>query len=1024
MRSFIRSIFSVLVCAVAWGGAVTTSFADLSVDYILTNDVWSSGHTEGSAYFQFNVPSASHRDVEIRLNAPWSDGHEASSITLYDQNSELVDASNTWGTGVATIQYTVPSTGDYVVKVNARESLGSWSIKYFVDDAYEPNDDRSTSTDLSALRGEWISSHDGLGMSADEDWYQLHVPFENDRALKIQCKFTHADGDINLELYDAAGTPLSYAETLYDFETINYTVPSAGDYYLRVYGDFAGNEYDLRYRTDDAYEENDDFSTATDLIAQEGKWLSSYHGLAIAADEDWFKIETTETQHHVRIDVVGEDGTSSVPFDMTDADGNEFYGYFGDQSFVNLNLPGDEDFYISIESGTAENPWAYNLRWAYDDAYEGSGSTGNDSPSVAYTLPAHTWLSDLEGKGVQWGDDYYKVVLTGHGGTLLVDCEFTDADGDIELELYNADNELLKYSRSGSDNELISEGLPVGTYYIRVYGGAASGSAGNEYNLRWRRDDWFEENDSLDDAATDLLLHSWAWLSDIYDIGQQCDDDYYKIEVTSTDALRVVAECQFTHADGNIDMELRDASGSLVQSAASFTDNEVLDKTVPSIGTYYLVVTGDNAGNSYDLRWKVSAQNDDYYEDNDTMFKAFDLSDAEGDWLSDHHGEAYKKDDDWYKITVPTGSRRVWVRMVSEEDDANLDMSLYNSAGTEISHTEFPYDYDFMTKVVPSAGTYYIKVTGPDSGAQYDLFWSVHPETDDAYEDNDTLESTRLYIDQNDPLAYIGGVGIQADDDYYRIFVASGYEQVQIDCSFTHADGDIVVALYDSTGHKIEFADSSDDNEQLQAVVLPNATYYVRVAGDNAGNTYNLSWSGSPSVAPSDLTLSGTSVDENQPAGTLVGYLSCTDPDEGDQFTYTLPNYPNNDLFQLGRSRLGQYTLKTAVSFDYENTPKIPIAINVTDGSGKSATREFTITINNLPEETPTFSSSTVTPDGMVMKWNSTAGFRYQIQSTTNLVDGFSSDGQPTVDATPPQNSYTGSVDNASSRFWKISVEP
>ncbi|WP_249686033.1 hypothetical protein, partial [Bacillus velezensis] len=40
--------------------------------------------------------------------------------------------------------------------------------------------------------------------------------------------------------------------------------------------------------------------------------------------------------------------------------------------------------------------------------------------------------------------------------------------------------------------------------------------------------------------------------------------------------------------------------------------------------------------------------------------------------------------------------------------------------------------------------------------------------------------------------------------------------------------------------------------------------------------------------APTDITLSSTSVIESQPSGTKVGSLSAADPDAVSSFTYTL----------------------------------------------------------------------------------------------------------------------------------------
>ena len=59
-------------------------------------------------------------------------------------------------------------------------------------------------------------------------------------------------------------------------------------------------------------------------------------------------------------------------------------------------------------------------------------------------------------------------------------------------------------------------------------------------------------------------------------------------------------------------------------------------------------------------------------------------------------------------------------------------------------------------------------------------------------------------------------------------------------------------------------------------------------------------------LAPTDISLSNASIDENQPSGTDVGTLTTTDPDAGDTHTYTLESSgcgggrSDNSSFQIG----------------------------------------------------------------------------------------------------------------------------
>jgi murein DD-endopeptidase MepM/ murein hydrolase activator NlpD len=84
--------------------------------------------------------------------------------------------------------------------------------------------------------------------------------------------------------------------------------------------------------------------------------------------------------------------------------------------------------------------------------------------------------------------------------------------------------------------------------------------------------------------------------------------------------------------------------------------------------------------------------------------------------------------------------------------------------------------------------------------------------------------------------------------------------------------------------------------------------------------------------APSSLTLTGNSLQENLPAGTTVGTLSTTDQDAGDTHTYSLVSgtgSTDNSLYSISGT-----TLKTKVVFDYEAKAIHSIRVRVTDRGG------------------------------------------------------------------------------------------
>jgi len=99
---------------------------------------------------------------------------------------------------------------------------------------------------------------------------------------------------------------------------------------------------------------------------------------------------------------------------------------------------------------------------------------------------------------------------------------------------------------------------------------------------------------------------------------------------------------------------------------------------------------------------------------------------------------------------------------------------------------------------------------------------------------------------------------------------------------------------------------------------------------------------------PTDLTLSATSIAENQASGTAVGSFSTTDADVGNTFTYTLVSgtgSADNGSFTIDGS-----TLKTAASFDYETKNSYSIRVRTTDQGGLSYDKQFTITVLDVNE--------------------------------------------------------------------------
>ena len=108
---------------------------------------------------------------------------------------------------------------------------------------------------------------------------------------------------------------------------------------------------------------------------------------------------------------------------------------------------------------------------------------------------------------------------------------------------------------------------------------------------------------------------------------------------------------------------------------------------------------------------------------------------------------------------------------------------------------------------------------------------------------------------------------------------------------------------------------------------------------------------------PTNLTLSTSTVAENQTIGTVIGNLSTTDPDTGNTFTYSLVSgtgATDNSLFTITGNQL-----KTNSVFDFETKNSYSIRVQTRDQGGLTYQKQLTINISDLTDNTITGTANT-----------------------------------------------------------------
>ena len=150
-------------------------------------------------------------------------------------------------------------------------------------------------------------------------------------------------------------------------------------------------------------------------------------------------------------------------------------------------------------------------------------------------------------------------------------------------------------------------------------------------------------------------------------------------------------------------------------------------------------------------------------------------------------------------------------------------------------------------------------------------------------------------------------------------------------------------------GLGISLSGIADGNELLTISPVADSIFDSQAgtaSTTQTSNTVNLT---PPNSAPSDITLSSSSVNENVATGTTIGALSTSDSDNGDTHTYTLVSGTgdtDNASFSISGANL-----LTNTALDYETKNSYSILVQTSDSASSTYTKSFNITVNDVDED-------------------------------------------------------------------------
>lgn len=763
-------------------------------------------------------------------------------------------------------------------------------------DSFEPNNMRDAASEIGD------GDFGGLRIcEGDVDWFAFQVGAGD--SLELNLAFAHANGNLDMELLDPSGARFGVSSSNSDNERIfAENLPLSGTYRLRVFGfEGATNDYALQVSltqrmdptcTDDGFEENDAVAAAAPIGAQ------TFENLVVCpGDPDYYKVrvergerlnvEATFAQADGDLDltILAPDGETVLVRGLTNNDNEsvrtEEVAVSGDYIIVVAGVDPATGNNYSLNVTKTEAPV---VNTCMDD-----DSEDNDARDQATTIAPGL----IDNRRICPGDaDWYAIGLNA-GDDIRVEIGFTHADGDLDLALFQPENpEPIATSLTQSDDEEVgfSDVPASGVYLVRVTG--ANPEASNDYIMLVERTEPQNEtctDDAMEDNDNRTQPHR---IQEGVLQGTVCsgDEDWFSIHVNAGATLDLL----LAPNGGNLDLEAFDTNGQSLGTSSNESGDEELSITAPRSGRYLVRVHGPRGAEaSYELLSTVGDApcSDDSSEENDSR------ADAElTDFGTLNNRFVCSNDDDWYAVELNPNDG-LTATAFFQGQQADIDIAIHNEAGQILAlSTSITDNEEATVGSVAEGGLYYVRVYGfRGASAPYDLTLTrIDGGTtcvDDNQEPNDSRERA---IALTGPRDFNFLHSCPSDRDWFSIELAER-EVLDVMVTFSHAEGDIDMAVFDSNGAIIASGYSTDDNEAVLVRAPSAGLYYVQVYGFD--NDIDSDYALSIDILPPETCIDDNfeENDTRETASPIVertyrglGMCKPTDEDESDWYSIQL----------------------------------------------------------------------------------------------------------------------------------------
>jgi len=365
----------------------------------------------------FNCGSPTGNWNSLSWNQGVTEGGSSGSAIFTDSNHKLFGVL-TCGSSACSNTTLDDGYGRWDVAVNTASSNFATLLAAGSDDTQEPNNDCANAKAIAP------GTYNTLVVKRlNEDWYAM--PVAPGETLTMNMTFTHANGDVDVQLFTACGGAVALDRNgNTNNESFTFVNPSAGNtVYMRVYlSTDTRNEYSFTFTTSTPAPANDSCATATVVGAGAFAFTNTLAtdaapALPASCDEGSGVTITKDIWYRFTAPITGRMTASTCNAASFDT---RIAVYAGDA------CPGSttavvacSDNSATCASGTSKAEWSATGGSVWY-VRVGSGAAGTSGNATLTLSAAVNCPADITGNGVVDGGDL-AVVLGGWGGAVTSD---------------------------------------------------------------------------------------------------------------------------------------------------------------------------------------------------------------------------------------------------------------------------------------------------------------------------------------------------------------------------------------------------------------------------------------------------------------------------------------------------------------------------------------------------------------------------------------------------------------------------